>query len=135
MSYTPTTWTTGDTVTASAMNKIEQGIAGASPWDAVIKLTHANNSDMDGASSLTPSIISGTYADLRSKITNGGCPCILVQYFHPWGYQYSAPMAYVTYVGSDSVTINVAGFSAFNEGSTWHNFGSLVWSASGIEWD
>lgn len=27
MSYTPTTWTTGDTITASAMNKIEQGIA------------------------------------------------------------------------------------------------------------
>lgn len=29
MSYTPTTWTTGDTITASAMNKIENGIAGA----------------------------------------------------------------------------------------------------------
>lgn len=29
MSYTPTTWTTGDTITASAMNKIEQGIASA----------------------------------------------------------------------------------------------------------
>lgn len=29
MSYTPTTWTTGDTITASAMNKIEQGIANA----------------------------------------------------------------------------------------------------------
>ena len=27
MSYTPTTWTTGDTITASAMNKIENGIA------------------------------------------------------------------------------------------------------------
>ena len=29
MSYTPTTWSTGDTITASALNKIEQGIAGA----------------------------------------------------------------------------------------------------------
>ena len=29
MSYTPTTWNTGDTITASAMNKIEQGIANA----------------------------------------------------------------------------------------------------------
>ena len=28
MSYTPTTWTTGDTITATKMNKIEQGIAG-----------------------------------------------------------------------------------------------------------
>ena len=30
MSYTPTTWSTGDTITASAMNKIENGIANAS---------------------------------------------------------------------------------------------------------
>ena len=29
MSYTPTTWTTGDTITATAMNKIENGIADA----------------------------------------------------------------------------------------------------------
>lgn len=29
MAYTPTTWTTGDTITATAMNKIENGIAGA----------------------------------------------------------------------------------------------------------
>lgn len=29
MSYTPTSWTTGDTITASALNKIEQGIANA----------------------------------------------------------------------------------------------------------
>lgn len=29
MSYTPTTWTTGDTITTAKMNKIEQGIASA----------------------------------------------------------------------------------------------------------
>ena len=29
MSYSPTTWSTGDTITASAMNKIENGIANA----------------------------------------------------------------------------------------------------------
>lgn len=29
MAYTPTTWATGDTVTATKMNKIENGIAGA----------------------------------------------------------------------------------------------------------
>lgn len=28
MSYTPTNWSTGDTITASALNKMEQGIAG-----------------------------------------------------------------------------------------------------------
>lgn len=29
MAYSPTTWTTGDTISASALNKIEQGIADA----------------------------------------------------------------------------------------------------------
>lgn len=29
MAYTPTTWQTGDTITATAMNKIENGIANA----------------------------------------------------------------------------------------------------------
>lgn len=29
MSYTPTTWTTGDTVTATKLNKIENGVANA----------------------------------------------------------------------------------------------------------
>lgn len=29
MAYTPTTWTTGDTITATKLNKIEQGIANA----------------------------------------------------------------------------------------------------------
>lgn len=29
MSYTPTTWQTGDTITAAGLNKIEQGIANA----------------------------------------------------------------------------------------------------------
>lgn len=39
MSYTPTNWSTGDTITASSMNKIENGIANASSgigYDAII---------------------------------------------------------------------------------------------------
>ena len=34
MSYTPTNWSTGDTITASAMNKIENGIANAGDGSA-----------------------------------------------------------------------------------------------------
>lgn len=35
MSYTPNTWTTGDTITATKLNKIEQGIANAGSVVAV----------------------------------------------------------------------------------------------------
>lgn len=39
MSYTPTTWTTGDTITATALNKIEQGIASAGGGGAPLVVT------------------------------------------------------------------------------------------------
>lgn len=40
MSYTPTTWNTGDTITASALNKMEQGIAdGGGGGAACIRLS------------------------------------------------------------------------------------------------
>ena len=38
MSYTPTTWTTGDTITATALNKIENGIASAGGGDILFDI-------------------------------------------------------------------------------------------------
>lgn len=45
MAYTPTTWTTGDTITASAMNKIENGIAGAGGGYPYVHVTTAGFSN------------------------------------------------------------------------------------------
>lgn len=42
MAYNPTTWTTGDTITATAMNKIENGIANAGGGNPVIKMVASN---------------------------------------------------------------------------------------------
>ena len=137
MSYTPKTWQTGDTITATAMNNIEQGIAnaGGSPWDAVIRLTHAANSGDDVVVNLTPSIVSGSFADLSEKILNGGYPCILVEYQHlSWGYRYSAPMGYVAYSGSNVIMITIAGYSAVN--MEFKAFGTLLWlNNDTLEWD
>lgn len=38
MAYNPTTWTTGDTITATAMNKIENGIANVGGKTAIVKI-------------------------------------------------------------------------------------------------
>ena len=38
MSYTPTTWTTGDTITATKLNKMEQGIASAGSGDILFDI-------------------------------------------------------------------------------------------------
>ena len=129
MSYTPKTWQTGDTITATAMNNIEQGIAnaGGSPWDAVIRLTHAANSGADTLVNLTPSIVSGSFADLSQKILNGGYPCILVEYLHlSWGTRYSAPIGYLVFASANEIQLDIAGFSLIDEEFIF--FGRLVWS-------
>ena len=76
MSYTPTTWETGDTITATKLNKMEQGIAdaggGGDEYDAVIAL------DVDG-SQFSASIVRGNYSDLASILNNNIAPKILAR--------------------------------------------------------
>lgn len=139
MSYTPTTWTTGDTITATAMNKIENGIAnaGGSSWDAVIRLTHSNDSGIDESANLTPSIVSGSYASLMSKISNYGVPCIHIEYYHPWG-EYGSLDGFITYASPSGISIDAAGYFPFGDGNNNHFYriSQLFWSSSDtIAWD
>lgn len=136
MPYEKHTWTTGETITASKMNNIEDGIAGSagSQWDAVIRLVHTNNTADDVPSNLTPSIVSGTFADLIEKLSNGGCPRILVEYYHPFGYHFAVPMAYITYVAANEIFIVIAGHSLYN--NNYKVYGTLSWSRTDIlGWD
>ena len=131
MAYTPTNWNTGDTITATAMNKIENGIANAGgSWDAVIRLTHADNSGPDNSTNLTPSIISGTFTGLYEKITNDGCPCVLVEYIHPWGMYYAAPMASINTVNSTEIALTIYGYSVTAGANAL--IGTLHWNNSDI---
>ena len=72
MSYTPTSWTTGDTISASALNKIENGIAdagGGGEYDLVIEAdtTDSNVSRLQ-VSNLT--ITEGSIADCVAMMEN-----------------------------------------------------------------
>lgn len=122
-----------DIVTMDVMNKaIEEGGGGGggSPWDAVIRLTHADNSGQDTPENLTPSITSGTFADLYAKLSDGGCPCVLVEYMFPiWGIAFSAPMAYITYVSDNGIAFAVAGYSIVDE--AYATYGTLHWNSDG----
>lgn len=71
MSYTPTTWTTGDTITASAMNKIENGIAGAG--SALIVNVNANNQNSVGTAGEYSynDTLDTTFADIYDALANG----------------------------------------------------------------
>lgn len=142
MSYTRHNWIDPETIDAAKLNNIEDGIeeaaqsgGGGSPWDAVIRLTHAENSGEDTPANLTPSIISGTFADLYAKISDGKCPCILVEYKHSlYGQAFSVPMAYITYASNGAIVFYVAGYStvayayAVYGGMVWAVDDTLVWN-------
>jgi len=62
MSYTPTSWNTGDTITAAAMNKIENGIANAGGATII--------TDTSGT-------LDKTFAEIYNLIA-GGTPCYIM---------------------------------------------------------
>lgn len=70
MAYTPTTWNTGDTINATKLNKIEQGIANAGGdggWDIVIEIADGNISMRTGTLTLKSN---KTAADLYDKLVD-----------------------------------------------------------------
>jgi hypothetical protein len=64
MAYTPTTWTTGDTITATAMNKIENGIASGGGYDLIVECSY-------NVTNPNPVIVSGSILDCEDKLDNG----------------------------------------------------------------
>lgn len=122
MSYT---WADGELITAEKLNQTS-----GNEYDAIIRLVHSNDSGGDVPSCFTPSIVSGTFEELSNKIDAGGCPCILVEYEHPWGVYFSAPMAYINYVSQDEdgyilISMAIAGFSVWSD--TFKKYCILDW--------
>ena len=77
MSYTKQTWATGDTVTASKLNHMEDGIAGAGGYDAEVTITGEDYSNLTGT------IVSGNYATLSSMISNNTLPVLKMNILSP----------------------------------------------------
>ena len=65
MSYTPTTWTTGDTITATKLNKIENGIASA-------------GGGVSGLCTDTSDTLDKSYNDIDAMITAGVLPFLII---------------------------------------------------------
>ena len=82
MSYTPTTWTNGDTITAEKLNKMEQGIAGAGGIFIVNEVSGALDktfNEIDAALAancicIIPEVIlDGSDVVVRSQVWIKGC--------------------------------------------------------------
>lgn len=93
MSYTPTNWTTGDTITAASLNKIENGIAnaGGGGYDAEVYIYHSANS----ADDYDITIISGTFADLAAKIADNIAPSVLFRIWDDMNHVYIVALGYL----------------------------------------
>lgn len=72
MAYTPTTWNTGDDVTATKLNKIENGIANAGGYDLVIASRAGINTGVSSGTQTTNdwSIITGSIDACEEKLEN-----------------------------------------------------------------
>ena len=120
MSYTPTTWTTGDTITATAMNKIENGIANAGGYDAIFKgSTYISN--------YTITKVSGDFNAVFTKLQNFEPVKILYYEEFTSGYGVIFGMTNAVQISDADIAINV-------EGATTHT-GAMLWSSSEVFWD
>ena len=70
MSYTPTEWATGDTITAEKLNKLEQGVAAGS---LIVHVTATVDEGANLYSLVTP------YSDILAAIEAGTIPLMMIE--------------------------------------------------------
>ena len=129
MAYTPTTWVAGDTVTATKLNKLEQGVAnagGGSGLDAVITFSVDSPSQ-----SSTFTIEQGSYEDVVAKVVAGEPVNLAITQFNVSGSNYGIsgmfPLrCWCTNTGASEPTLMLHNNTIC--GSGWH----LEWTSSGI---
>lgn len=128
MAYTPTTWITGDTITATAMNKIENGIASAggalicnaTPSGGECVLDKTVQEIYDALESGTPAYITYKYGTLPTDYvsTKRLAPIILVYGYSnsdlirivaSWGFSTGVAQGTGNYLFGPSVAIFSAG--------------------------
>lgn len=130
MSYTPTTWTTGDTITATAMNKIENGIANAGG------VLICNSSYSQDASAY---VLDKTVQEIYDALLGGTPVYIKYQYgtiSDYAGHLYLAPVVriYNYDYTNDIRIIAVRPSNVVNIGSNYGvaTSGVIIYSASGL---
>lgn len=129
MSYTPTTWSTGDTITASALNKIENGIANGGSGALI-----CNSSNNDGYW-----VLDKTVQEIYNALLNGTPAYIKFQYgtiSEYTGTLYLAPIIKV-YNYDDTALIRIVASKphfSYSIGGKTSTFSPaiLIYSASGV---
>ena len=119
MAYTPTVWVTGDVITASKLNKAENGIAANS------NIVYVAKAEVTGG---VPVITQGDFDDACAVIEAGGIVALALTVEGVGTYQYYS----CKYVSGESASIDL--FNVF-EGTGVLNLSGFEWTASGLaEW-
>ena len=129
MAYTPTTWNTGDTITATKLNKLENGVANAG--SALI----VTSSEVNGVQTMDK-----TVQEIYDALMSGTPVYYKWNYGVPSNYSsYSwlAPISYIyTYDTADLIRLAVSR-PAYNNGSTTLGYtifipSVMIFQASGL---
>lgn len=124
MSYSPTTWSAGDVITAAKMNKIEQGIVTAessggssSGGTGALIATCAYNSSLNSLA------LDKTVTEISDAITSGTPVYMKFRYGTSSSFvddQYLAPIIHVYRYGTSSPEYRIMAAAAYN----WGNLGN-----------
>lgn len=130
MSYTPTTWTTGDTITATAMNKIENGIADAGSgggFDLVIKMSTTLPQSYS-----TFEVVSGdTATNLYDKLSDG-TPLTIMLFGCDFSGGSAITIPWIGYAHTTSVTDTIFINCTGNTIDAWPSYYTLQYDSNGI---
>lgn len=127
MAYTPHEWETGDVITATKLNELEQAVAeGGSGYDAEVSIYHGQGS----ADPMVGTIIEGDYATLRSMVDNKLAPNILVRLWNDATHYKGVSNAVHVYGVNEGNII----FSAFipDSGDSSVLYFTFIWDSSDV---
>lgn len=115
MGYTPTTWTTGDTITATAMNKIEQGIAGGGYNGPVVAVLYSVDSS---------TVLADGDFDAALEALSSGKPIVVWWFTSDMGHWSTTDplMPYYDSNEPNKIYLYVNSTAGF------------IWTADGVEW-
>lgn len=102
MAYTPTTWVSGDTITAAKMNKLEQGVSDASSSGGVLIVHNTQSTELN----TTINTLDKTWQEIHDASLTGLVVLIGDVDTSPW-------FGYIDYIGSEYVETQSAISSSF----------------------
>lgn len=130
MSYEQHEWVNGETITAEKMNNIEEGIVEASQsggggYDAEVSIYQENNSSSDPVFT----VLSGSFADIASKLNENIMPNILVRFWDDLDGTRAISSVTLYYNYFPSASVPSYGFDVFYVVAGSLASFTLVWTA------